>query len=120
MSRVLCDVNIPRPASRLLAHHEIEFADRRGWRELTNGDLLNAAEREGFDVLLTADTNIRYQQNLAARRIAIVALSTNAWPVVRDNPGPVIQAVDEATPGSYREVDLPRPTSRRSGSERKR
>ena len=89
MARVLFDVNVPRPVSRLLIGHAVEFADQRGWRELTNGDLLAAAERDGFDVMLTADTNLRYRQNLATRRIAIVALSTNAWPVIRDSPDPV-------------------------------
>jgi hypothetical protein len=72
-----------------------------------------AAERDGFDVMLTADTNLRYQQNLAARRIAIVALSTNAWPVIRDNPDPVIRAVDAASPGSHLDVRLARPPLRR-------
>ena len=113
VSRVLFDVNVPRPVARLLIGHAVEFADQRGWRELTNGDLLAAAERDGFDVMLTADTNLRYQQNLATRRIAIVALSTNAWPVIRDNPAPVIRAVDAASPGSYLEVRLARPPLRR-------
>ena len=113
VSRVLFDVNVPRPASRLLTPHAVEFADQRGWRELTNGDLLSAAERDGFDVMLTADTNLRYQQNLVVRRVAIVALSTNAWPVIRDNPGPVIRAVGTATPGSYQEVRFTRPPLRR-------
>jgi hypothetical protein len=113
VSRVLFDVNVPRPASRLLIRHAVEFADQRGWRELTNGDLLSAAESDGFDVMLTADTNLRYQQNLAARRIAIVALSTNAWPIIRDNPDPMIRAIDAATAGSYQEVRFTRPSKRR-------
>jgi hypothetical protein len=101
VSRVLFDVNVPRPVSRLLIGHAVEFADQRGWRELTNGDLL------------TADSNLHYQQNLATRRIAIVALSTNAWPVIPDNPAPVIRAVDAASPGSYLDVRLARPPLRR-------
>nr|WP_294510900.1 hypothetical protein [uncultured Rhodopila sp.] len=113
VSRVLFDVNVPRPVSRLLTGHAVEFADQRGWRELTNGDLLAAAEHDGFDVLLTADTNLRYQQKLAMRRIAIVALSTNAWPVIGANPDPVVRAVDTASPGSYQDVRLARPPLRR-------
>jgi hypothetical protein len=100
-------------ASRFLTGHAVAFADRKGWRELTNGDLLSAAESDGFDVLLTADTNLRYQQNLVGRRIALVVLSTNARPVIRDNPGPVILAVDAATPGSYQDITLPLPLKRR-------
>jgi len=109
VSRVLFDVNVPRPLARLLSRHAVEHADQLGWRELTNGNLLSAAEQVGFDVMLTADTNIRYQQNLSGRRISIVALSTNAWPIIRDNAEKVIEAVDAAAPGSYCEVSLPRP-----------
>jgi hypothetical protein len=116
VSRVLFDVNVPRPASHLLPHHVVEFADQRGWRELANGDLLAAAEFEGFDVMLTADTNLRYQQNLTIRRIAIVALLTNAWPIIRNNPDAMVRAIDAATPGSYQEVKFPRqPRRRRPG-----
>jgi hypothetical protein len=80
-----------------------------GWRELTNGDLLSAAEQAGFDVMLTADTNLRYQQNLSERRISIVVLSTNAWPSLRDHAEKIAEAVDAAMPGSYAEVSIPRP-----------
>jgi hypothetical protein len=114
VSKVLFDVNVPRSASRFLTGHTVAFADQLGWRELTNGDLLSAAESEGFDIMLTADTNLRYQQNLVGRRIALVVLSTNAWPVIRDNPDPVVRAIHAATPGSYREVTFAlRPKRRR-------
>ena len=113
VSKVLFDVNVPRPASRFLTGHAVAFADRRGWRELTNGDLLSAAESDGFDVMLTADTNLRYQQNLVGRRIAHVVLSTNAWPVISEDPDPMVRAVDSATPGSYQEVTFALPPKRR-------
>ncbi len=113
MPRVLFDVNVPRPAARFLDRHSVEFADRRGWRELNNGDLLAAAEAAAFDVLLTTDLNLRYQQNLAARRIAIVTLSTNHWATVRASQALIADAVDRAGPGSYEEVRLPRPPRRR-------
>lgn len=101
MRRVLFDVNVPRPAARLLTSFTVEFADRRGWRELTNGELLAVAEAHGFDVLVTADLNLRYQQNLAGRRIAVVALSTNNWRVVRENGSRIVAAVARAGEGSY-------------------
>lgn len=113
MSKVLFDVNVPRSASGFLIGHSVAFADQRGWRELSNGALLSAAENDGFDVLLTADSNLRYQQNLIGRRIAIVVLSTNAWPVIRDNPALVIGAIDSVAPGSYQEVSFPIPPKRR-------
>ena len=85
----------------------MEEARDRGWDRLSNGDLLAVAEATGFEVLLTADKNIRYQQNLASRRIAIVELGTPRWPVVRLYVDRVVSALDAATPGSYTQVDLP-------------
>jgi len=108
VSRILFDVNVPRPLARLLPRHEVELADHLGWRELTNGELLSAAEQAGFDLMVTADTNLRYQQNLSGRRISIVVLSTNAWPIVRDHAEKISAVVDAAIPGSYTEVSLPR------------
>jgi hypothetical protein len=64
------------------------------------------AERAGFDVLLTADKNIRYQQNLTTRKIAIVVLSTPQWPVVRLHTEKIAAAVNAASPGSYTEVEI--------------
>jgi hypothetical protein len=69
--------------------------------------LLAAAEEAGFDVLVTADKNIRHQQNLTGRRLALVVLSTPQWPVVRLHLEIIAAAVDAATPGSYTEVELP-------------
>ena len=80
---------------------------------MSNGNLLSAAERAGFEVMLTADRRIRHQQNLAGRRMALVVLSSPAWPVVKDNLPAIKAAVDGAVPGSYQEVDLPRPVLRR-------
>jgi len=68
---------------------------------------LNAAEEAGFDVLLTTDKNIRYQQNLAGRKIAIVVIGQQQWPRLRPQIQRVIEAVDAATPGSFTEVDIP-------------
>ncbi len=73
-----------------------------------NGELLAEAERAGFDVLLTGDKNMRYQQNLTGHRIAIVVLSTPQWPVVRFNLETIAAAVNAATPGTYVEVQLKR------------
>jgi len=83
------------------------------WSELDNGDLLDAAERAGFNVIVTGDKNLSYQQNLQGRKLALIVLSTNDWKMIRDNPAPVGQAVDVATPGSFRvvafELRPPRP-----------
>jgi len=73
----------------------------------SNGELLKLAEDEGFDVLLTTDKRIRYQQNLTGRKIAIVVLGNSAWPIVRLYGDRVDLAVNEATSGSYAEVAIP-------------
>lgn len=102
---VLFDHNVPAPLSSYLIGHTVAEARDRGWDTLSNGDLLAEAERAGFDVLLTADKNIRYQQNLGGR-IALVVLSTPQWPVLRLHIAKVVEAVNAATPGSYVEVNI--------------
>jgi hypothetical protein len=72
-----------------------------------NGDLIAAAEAEGFDLLLTTDKNMRYQQNLTGRKIAFVVLGNQQWPTLRRYVDRVVAAVDAATPGSYSEVEIP-------------
>jgi hypothetical protein len=74
---------------------------------LKNGDLLTAAEKAGFEVLLTSDKNIRYQQNLGGRKIAIVVLTIGRWEPVRRMLAEIATAVNAATPGSYTEVAIP-------------
>ena len=104
---ILFDHVTPRGIARFLPSHTVTKAKDRGWDTLANGDLLAEAERVGFDVFLTADKNMRYQQNLRGRRIALVVLSTPQWPVVRLHIERIAAAVNAATPGSYNEVDLP-------------
>jgi len=81
--RVLFDQGTPAPIRRSLTEHNIETTHERGWSTLRNGKLLSLAENEGFDVFVTTDTNLKYQQNLSSRRIAIIVLSTTSWPRIR-------------------------------------
>lgn len=90
-----------------LIGHEVVTAYERGWSSLRNGDLLRTAEAEAFDVLLTTDTNLKYQQNLAHRTLAIVVLTTTSWPRIRGEVERVVAAIGAATPGSYFEVEIP-------------
>ena len=85
----------------------MQEAKAQGWDTFKNGDLLNAAEAAGFELLVTTDKNIRYQQNLTGRTIAIVVLGNAQWPVLRLHVALVVTAVAEATPGSFTEVDIP-------------
>ena len=105
--RVLFDQGTPEPLRQLLAQHEVATAYERGWSILNNGELLDAAEKEGFGVLVTTDTNLRYQQNLASRQIAIVVLTTPSWPRIQRAVSSVLRAIERATPGSYTEVQVP-------------
>jgi len=90
-----------------LGEHGVSTAYERGWLTLKNGDLLDAAEREGFEVLVTTDRNLRHQQNLRARNIAIVVLTTTSWPRIQRDIPAVVRAVDGAVPRSYVEVQFP-------------
>jgi hypothetical protein len=82
-------------------------AIERGWDRLVNGELIAVAEAAGFELLLTTDKNIRYQQNLTDRKIAFVVLGNQQWPILRRYIERVVAAVNAATPGSYTEVDIP-------------
>lgn len=104
---ILFDHGVPAPLVPYLIGHTVVKARDRGWDRLSNGDLLAEAERARFDVFLTADKNIRYQQNLAGRRITVVVLSTPQWPLVRLHTAEIAKAVNGATPGSYAEVQIP-------------
>ncbi len=105
--RVLFDQATPVPIRPYLKGHEIRTAAQQGWDKLKNGELLVAAETGGFDVLLTTDKNIRYQQNLAGRKIAVVVLSLQQWPSLQPHIQFVVDAVNAAVPGSYTEIELP-------------
>jgi hypothetical protein len=88
------------------------------WPEqLGNGELLNVLEQSGFDVMVTFDQNILYQQNLTGRKLALVVLGSNIWPLVRDYGLTISAKVDVATPGSYDFIEMPvPPRPRRNGS----
>jgi len=105
--RILFDHVTPGGVGRFLRGHTVTKARELGWDTLANGDLLVEAERAGFDVVLTADKNMRFQQKLRGRRIALVVLGTPQWPVVRIYGEKIAAAVDAATPGSYTEVHFP-------------
>ena len=104
---VLFDHGTPKGLGRLLLGHSVVTAQARGWDRLSNGELLAEAEKEGFEVLVTTDKNLRYQQNLSDRRIAIVVIGNSLWPVLRNYGDLILSAVNAATPGTYVEVEIP-------------
>ena len=104
--RILFDQGTPAPLRRRLDGHVVDTAAERGWSDLDNGDLIDSAEREGYDVLITTDQNLRYQQNLAGRRLAVVVLLSTAWPKVQLQVADIRTALDEIGPGELREVSI--------------
>ena len=105
---ILFDHGTPKGLASALPGHTVITAQSRGWDRLNNGALLNAAEEAALDLLLTTDRRIRYQQNLAGRKIALVVLTgTTKWSHVRLHLERVAAVVNAATPGSYTEVEIP-------------
>jgi len=108
--RILFDKNVPVGVRRFLAPHEVRTVEELKWPpQLENGELLKTAEALAFDVLVTSDQNIRYQQNLTGRKLALVVLGSNIWPVVRNYGAAIAAKVDGATPGSYDFIEMPLP-----------
>ncbi len=105
--RILFDNGTPAPLRHALKGHVVVESVDRGWERLGNGELLAQAEAAGFEILLTTDKNLRYQQNMKHRKIALVVLGNQQWPVLRRYVDRVVAAVDLAVPGAYIEVEIP-------------
>ena len=105
--RVLFDQGTPALLRHLFPGHEVATAYECGWSTLKNCELLASPESEGFMVLITTDTNLNYQQNLATRTIAIVVLETTSWPRIKAASEVIVAAVNATVRGSYAEVAVP-------------
>ena len=105
--RVVFDQGTPVPLRDHLSPHQISTAYELGWSNLNNGELLQQAESHGFDVLVTTDQNLKYQQNLAHRTIAIVVLGATSWPRIQKVLPSVIEAVSSSKANGYVEVSVP-------------
>jgi predicted nuclease of predicted toxin-antitoxin system len=103
--KILFDHGVPAPLRRRLSGHSIDTAFERGWSDMQNGDLLDIAEQEGYDILVTTDQSLRYQQNLTERQLAIIVLLSTSWPRIQLRIDNVQDAVDHAAPGDY--IDIP-------------
>jgi hypothetical protein len=115
--RILFDKNVPVGVRRFLARREVRtILEMNGPPQLQNSELLKVTESAAFGVLVTADQNIRYQQNLAGCKLALVTLGSNIWPVVRDHAAAIAAAVDQSSPGSYHFIEMPLPPRPRTRS----
>jgi len=105
--QILFDQGTPAPLRRFLTAHDVSTAYEQGWSTVTNGDLIRLAEQQGYDLLITTDTNLRYQQNLKTRAIAILVLSTTSWPRIRSAAELVVVEVAGIRAGEYCELRIP-------------
>ena len=103
--KVLIDESLPRYLKRMMPDHEAQTVPERGWAGIQNGELLQLAENE-FEVFLTADKNLRYQQNLKDRRLAIIEFPSNKLSVVKSLEAELHDLLVQATPGSYLTLTL--------------
>jgi hypothetical protein len=107
--KILFDQGTPAPLRHHLRQHEVTTAFQRGWQTLKNGELLSIAEAEGFGAIITTDKNLRYQQNLTERQLAIVVLMTTDWRLIREHVAYVVETLRGITPGAYTELLFPPP-----------
>lgn len=103
--KVLLDENLDHRLRNHLGPHEVFTASYKGWDGLKNGKLLEAAENDGIDVLVTGDKTLSYEQNFTGRKLAIVALSAVEWRIIKEHVARIVAAVDNAAPGSFQAVE---------------
>ena len=104
--KILFDQGTPAPLRRHLDDHLVHTAPEMRWSDLDNGYLLNKAEREGYQVLITTDQSMRYQQNLSGRPLAIIVLLSTAWPKIQLRIAEIREALNVIRPGELKEVPI--------------
>ena len=105
--KILFDHGTPRPLTREFPGHSVDTAADKGWDRLVNGDLIDSAEQDGYEILITTDQSMRHQQNLAGRRVAIIVLLSQAWPYAESRIAEIRAAIAEVQPGELREIYIP-------------
>ena len=117
MLLVLFDKNVPYPLKRYLTECRVATTEEEGWDQISNGDLIERAEKAGYQILLTCDQNLRYQQNLARLEISIVVLGSTIWPSVQSKVDQIAQVVARAEPGSFDFLEIAPPAKQRYTGE---
>jgi hypothetical protein len=116
LRRILFDKNVPYSLRRYLEGYQVRTAEDEGWGQTSNGELIGIAEETGYQIMLTCDQNIQYQQNLEGRIISMVVLGSNIWPAIQPKIAEIVAAVQRASPGSFEFIDIaPLPKRRRLG-----
>ena len=103
---ILFDQGTPAPLRHCLSGHAVSTAYELGWSALKNGDLLRLAEDRGFDVLVTTDTNLKYQQNFAGRKIAIAVLLSTSWPRIQMKTQVIASRISGMAEGGFMEIPI--------------
>ena len=104
--RILFDQGTPVPLRQHLNHHIVDTAFEREWSALSNGELLDVAEQEGYELLITTDQNLRYQQHLADRRLAMLVLLSTSWPRIQLRIDTIQTAVENIVARGYQEIAI--------------
>ena len=104
--RILFDQGTPVPLRRHLTNHMVDTAFERGWSAWSNGKLLDVAEQESYALLITTDQNLRYQQHLANRQLAIIVLLSTSWPRIQLRIDAIQAAVENVVVGGYQEIAI--------------
>ena len=104
--KILFDQGTPVPLRKSLSGHSVSTAYELGWDQLANGALLAAAQNASFDLLVTTDNNLRHEQNLTKKRLAILVLPTTSWPAIQLHLTDIVKAVEAVQQGEYREVEF--------------
>ena len=113
MRCILLDESVPAGLGRLLSGFEVRTVPEMGWAGISNGRLLDETERAGFDVLVTSDQGLRWQQRLAGRHVGVIVLSTNRWEVIKAHGLQIAEACKAVGAGRHIELRFERPRVRR-------
>ncbi|GAB4160110.1 MAG: hypothetical protein Fur0021_31720 [Candidatus Promineifilaceae bacterium] len=104
--KILFDQGTPAPLRRYLTGHIVATAYEQGWANLSNGELLKAAEEAGYQLFITTDQNLRYQQNLSERLLAIVVLLSTSWPRISLHVDEILRIINAVGAGDYVEISI--------------
>ena len=104
--KILLDHNAPQGLRNALAGHEVDTAGYRGWSRLENGDLLEAAASHGYDMLITCDQGMRYEQNLGRYDVTVLTIMSGDWNLIRQNIGLVHEGMRTAVRGEANPIHL--------------
>lgn len=105
--KILFDQGTPAPLRHYFIGHNVKTAFEENWSVFKNGELLDIAEKNGYELFITTDQNLRYQQNLQNRKIAIIVLLSTSWPKIKNCIDDILQALKGIAPGNYLEIKIP-------------